>query len=120
MGFLSPQTSNTKPTRLYGFRPNTALAGTPIPIFYGTNRTSGNVIFASPLNAHAVVNQGGKGGKGASGGKDGNGGNNYYTADVVIALGSGQCQNIQSVWQEKTLIRMSSTSETITVPSSGP
>ena len=87
----------------------------PINIIYGTNRTTGNLIWYG--NFYSVQqSQGGGGGKGGSSGGGGKGGGSsqfLYYASLAIGLCEGQIFGINNVWVSKTLTNVASQGGTI-------
>ena len=77
--------------------------GVPVSIVYGTNRTSGNMIWYSDFN-QVLVSTGGSSGKGgvAGGGGKGGGSQSYnYYASFMIGVCEGQISGINQVWASK-------------------
>lgn len=98
MGGFSPSPfSNAFDSPQFGsLRYNTSQAGSPIPMIYGTQRLSVNLIefwgFSGP--SHPSGSKGGKGLGGAGGKKSG--GN--YTVNVAFALCTGPVGDTGSIW----------------------
>ncbi len=78
----------TQPTIAQGIRVQSSVYGKAIPIVYGTNRLSGNLLWYGSFTAIPVASPQGGGGKG--GGNASGGTQSYtYTAAVAIALCEG-------------------------------
>ncbi len=88
---------------LFGYRVQTSIYGTPIPIVYGRQRVTGNIIQIFAWNPKPL---GGKtAGKGAGGGKGGT--RQYdYTSGVLIGLCAGPIYGILNVWNDKDQYRL--------------
>lgn len=76
----------------------TSTAGVCIPILYGANRVTGNLIWYNNFRAHPVKQ--GKGGKG--GGGKGQQGSYTYSAAVILALAEGPISQIFLVWKDQS------------------
>ena len=80
--------------------------GTPITLVYGTNRTTGNMLWYDDFYYVTVNSGGGGGGKGGGGGggKGGSGSGTYnYYASFAIGVCEGPIQGIGQVWENKTI-----------------
>lgn len=107
MGFLRSKTNSTQTNRPVGYRPQTSLSGSPVPLLWGTNRVPGNVLWTGRLFA-TPVKQSGKGGK--SGGKGGQ--QQYdYTSSIIIGLCEGPVSHIRSGWVDQTVLTDMTSSE---------
>jgi hypothetical protein len=85
-------TQNTQNSRLLGYRVQTSISGTAIPIVFGTNRIPANVIWTGDWKAKKAE---GKAGKGKAGG------NYTYTTAGIEALCSGPINSIVAVWSNQ-------------------
>lgn len=112
MGFLSGGDGQSvqaqQPAIASGLRIQSSVAGTPIPIVYGTNRVAGNLMWMGDFTAtSAQASGGGKaGGKGGgSGGKSGSGApvQVTYSASVIFGLAEGPIAGVGQVWANRTL-----------------
>ncbi|GAC1495956.1 MAG: hypothetical protein NVS1B6_00610 [Steroidobacteraceae bacterium] len=119
--FGAPKTNASQNKKLLGYRVQSSIFGTVIPIIYGTARVSGNVIWSGDFKGTALPPGGGKGGsggKGASvGGKGAGVGNNTtysYTMAVALALCEGPIVRLLRIWQDKSILRLAKTSEKVT------
>ena len=77
--------------------------GVPVPLVYGTNRTTGNMIWYSDFT-QTLVSTGGQSGKGGISGGGGKGGGSQeynYSASFMIGLCEGQISNVGQVWASK-------------------
>lgn len=81
--------NNQTNSRLLGYRVSTSIAGKALPIVFGTNRLSGNVIWTGDWRANSAS---GKAGKGKYGGSY-----DYRTAGIT-ALCSGPIPGLAAVW----------------------
>ena len=78
-------------TKYTGIQLQTSARGLPLPVGWGLNRWSVNLIWYNDFKATPVDGKGGKGG--------GKGSNTYsYTAAVMLALGEGPIDGIGKVW----------------------
>lgn len=104
--------------RLIGMRVTTSLFGRPIPILYGTDRISANLI--DYIDFKAVSQQQQAGGKGllGGGGKGGTTVYDYYAA-VMMALCEGPGIGIVNVFNSQGPLTLQSSSETFVVPGGG-
>lgn len=84
------------PQRLSGVRLQSSVFGLPIQIIYGRHRVSGNIIWYGDFQSVPQTSSaGGKGGGSSQA-------TGYrYSASVAIALGEGQIEGIQSIWEGK-------------------
>jgi Putative phage tail protein len=99
--------ASDKQPALGGMNVQQSAYGTIIPIVYGTNRVTGNLLWYGNFVAtqQAQSQQGGKGGVGGGGGGKGGGGSGSYTYSASLAIGicEGPIQGIGTVWQSKTV-----------------
>jgi hypothetical protein len=94
----SSSTNGQQTTQAAGIRVQTSIYGRAVPIVYGTNRISGNLIWYGNFTAIPQSQKsGGKGGGGSS--------TSYtYTAAVEIALCEGPILNVGSVWASNNVL----------------
>jgi hypothetical protein len=85
-GGPTPFSNAFKPATLASSRYNTSQAGSPVPICYGTQRVSINLLEFWGQQGFGSTSKGGKG-LGSSGGKKGSSAN--YSADVAFGLCQG-------------------------------
>lgn len=102
LGFGASGANAGAPTKLAGYRVQTSILGSAIPIVGGTNRIAGNVIWLGNWQSHTVTSGGKGSSKGSGGGKGG--GQFTYSASYIIALSQGPCVQILSIWQDKAQI----------------
>lgn len=86
-----------------GLRVQQSSYGTPLPIVYGVNRISGNLLWYDDFKAvaHDSGAQAGKGG-GGGGGKGGGAKTYTYSASFIIGICEGPAVSILAVWENKT------------------
>ncbi|BBE50909.1 hypothetical protein OYT1_ch1352 [Ferriphaselus amnicola] len=95
----------TSETRLGAIRFQTSAFGYPIPILYGQNRISGNLIWYGNFTPIAHTTTQSAGGKGGGGGTSSN--TTYtYTTGLMIGLCEGQVAGIQRIWQGKNVMTL--------------
>lgn len=82
-----------------GIQVQTSVATVPVPIVYGQQRLSPNLIWYGNFQAHAGSGSG-KGGAAGGGGK-GAPSQTSYSADVIMGLCEGPIDNIAGVWVNK-------------------
>jgi len=102
---------------LGGIRLQTSVWGQPVPIVFGRNRLSGNLLWYGDFIAKSVTNSK-KGGSSSGSGKKGSGQYDYGAA-VAIALCRGPIANLGSIWSTQGLLPINDTEESYTVPSGG-
>lgn len=81
----------------------------PVPIIYGTNRTSGNLIWYSNFQ-QVLTSTGGTSGKGGVGGGGGKGGGSQqyqYYASLAIGICEGPITGIGKIWVTKNISTLS-------------
>lgn len=99
---------------LGGIRIQTSILGTPIPIVYGRNRITGNLLDYFNFTATPQQHKGGKGGLFGSGAKGGQ--QEYdYGASVIIGLCQGPISGIGGVWDSQGTLPVNDTTETYTI-----
>jgi hypothetical protein len=83
----------------------TSQYGAGCPQIFGTQRTAGNVIWASERQWISLTG-GGKGGKGGGGGgsKGGSPGQGYYLVNIAIAICEGPITGVKRIWTGGDLI----------------
>jgi hypothetical protein len=91
MGGLTNASSSST---VQSFRYQTSEQGSVIPICYGWNRVSPNLIEAFNLNPGGA----GKGGKGGSSGGKGKSDNTQYSVDVAFGICQGPIAGVNQVW----------------------
>lgn len=106
-GGVSRQTSANKPAKM--LRVQSSIEGKALPIGWGQNRLSGNLIWYGDFThtgggSSGKGSAGGKGG-GGGGGKGGKGGGSQvkYSAAVVIAMAEGPVGSFDRVWNNQTI-----------------
>src|SRR5579863_6168150 len=112
--------SNSQANRtILGYRVQTSIFGTGIPIVYGTNRVPGSVIWTGDWKPHPGGSGGKSGGKGSSGGKSGGSGNQgtTYTSACIVLLCQGPITAILNVWLDKDKLTLARGSDVFTIPS---
>ena len=102
MGFLGGKKKNVKPDYT-GLQLQTAVSTLPIPLLWGRQKMSGNLIWYNGFTAY----QGKKGKGGKSHALSGIGGGNTaetdYRADIILALCEGPIENVGFTWQNQSL-----------------
>jgi len=91
------------PTAVSALTVQTSTQGAVIPVVYGTQRVSGNLIWYDDFAAHAHSSGGGGGGgKGGGGGGGGGGSTSYtYSASFAFGIAAGKIVEIGNIWWEK-------------------
>jgi hypothetical protein len=98
------QPNSTQETRIASMRFQTSAYGYPIPIVYGQNRITGNVIWYGDFVTIPHVSQPAGGGKGGGGSAPAN--TTYtYTAGLALALCEGTTGGVQTVWKDKEKVK---------------
>ena len=82
----------------------TSTEGAPIQDIFGTARTAGQIIWATPFKKHTGSSGQGKGG----GGGERPAPESYYTVSLAIGLGRGEMGTIQNIWADGQILDMSS------------
>lgn len=83
-----------------GLHVQTSAYGNPLPIVYGTNRTSGNMIWYGDFTQIPVSSSSG----GGKGGRSNNAVTSYeYSTSFLMAISEGQIQGIGKVWIDNKL-----------------
>lgn len=113
--------TNTAATHIFlGYQIQSSIFGLPIPIVYGQQRMSGNVIWTGNWQATPYSGSGGKGSKGGKAGKSGAGGQIYtYSSALMIGLCAGPIRGIGYVWVNKVRLAVSAVNEEQFVPAAG-
>ncbi len=75
----------------------TSTSTLPIPIIWGSNKVSPNVIWYSNFRTQTSGGGGGKGGMFGGGAST-----NSYTADLIMALGEGPIDGIGYIWRDQS------------------
>lgn len=106
--------STTPPPAVGAMRIQQSSYGVTIPLVYGTNRISGNIIWYDDFKSYAHEQQQGGAGKGGvaggGGGKGGGqGGNTTYTYSTSFMLGlcEGPISGVRNVYETKTVSNLS-------------
>ena len=93
----------TAPTVASGVTIQSSCYGGVVPVLYGRNRLSGNLIDYDDFQAIQQKSSGaGKGGGGGGGGKGGSSSTDYK-ASFIFALGEGPMVDVQNVFASKTV-----------------
>jgi len=106
----SKRTTSTTAPMIASWRPQTAVEGLVIPLVYGRNRVSGNIIWAGNLIAipHTTYTQSGGGGGGKGGGGGGGSTSSSTTYSYIMAVIWGLCegviQKIGAAWFDKNKV----------------
>ncbi|TDR82215.1 phage tail protein [Paludibacterium purpuratum] len=100
-GAKTPQSQT--PSAVSDLSVQTSSFGKVVPLMWGTNRVTGNLIWYGNFQSHAHQSSGQSGGKGGGGG--GGGGTTSYTYSTSWAMGltEGQIQNIGNVYASKAV-----------------
>jgi Putative phage tail protein len=105
---------NQPVTRYNGLRTAESILGTTIPILVGQQRLSWKLLWYGGFTASQAKQQGG-GGSGL-----GKSGVQYvYSASVIGSVCMGVCSNFLGVWDSQGRYAMDTTTEGVTLPSSG-
>ena len=119
MSLFSPKSTNaTQSNKLLGYKVQTSIYGSVVPIVLGTNKVGPNVIWTGDWVAAPVQAAGGKGsGKASSGGKGGGGTNQQYTYSTAIqmALCIGPIVGIGRAWKDKVELVVATSVEATTI-----
>ena len=102
MGFLLGKKQNQKPAYT-GLQLNTSVGTLPIPLLWGRQKMTGNLIWYNGFIAYQKDASGGKGGGkrhalGGGGQKE-----TDYRADIILALCEGPVYNIGFTWKDQGL-----------------
>lgn len=99
--FGGGKSTSTTEDRLVGISLQTSAYGGAVPIAYGTDRLTGNMIWYNDFTAipHTTTQQVGKGGGGSTVSNT----TYTYTASTMLALGEGVITAINRVWRDKDL-----------------
>ncbi len=89
-------------TEYYGLQIQGTSAAVPVPIIYGRNTITPNVVWYENFQAHAQGNGGKGGGKGGAGGKGGST-SWSYTADIIMGICEGPISGVGRVWQSSPI-----------------
>lgn len=115
MSLLSGTNSSAN-KKLMGYFPQSSIYGACIPVIYGTMRTTGNIINVFGWTS-TPAGSGGKGGGKGSSGKSG--GSFNYATGFIEGVCMGPVEGILTIWLDRTIYKVLSTNERITVPGSG-
>jgi hypothetical protein len=87
-----------QPAPIGALRVQTSSFGTAIPLCYGRQRVTGNLIWYGDFNSQQTTSGGGKGGTGSAV-------TGYtYSAAIMICLGEGVYGGIGNIWVQKNLV----------------
>jgi hypothetical protein len=102
MGFLGGKKKNIKPD-FTGLQLQTAVSTLPIPLLWGRQKMTGNLIWYNGFTAYKGNK--GKGGKShaLSGLGGGNNAETDYRADIILALCEGPILDVGYTWQNQSL-----------------
>ena len=102
MGFLGGKKKNVKPD-FTGLQLQTAVSTLPIPLLWGRQKMTGNLIWYNGFTAYKGNK--GKGGKShaLSGLGGGDNSETDYRADIILALCEGPILDVGFVWQNQSL-----------------
>lgn len=97
--------------------------GTPIPLVYGANRVTGNLIWYDDFYSVQVSTGGGGGGKGGGGGGGGKGGGgsyeyNYYTS-FALGICEGPISGTGFIWESKAQTEVNALGGTVFTGTTG-
>lgn len=119
-------TISTSETRIEALSLQSSAYGVTVPLVYGVNRISGNMLWYGDFKAIAHTSSSGSGGKGGGGGVTQVSTTYTYTASVMMALTEGQAIGVSKVWRGKKLYQggvtpsqILSVIETFVVPAGG-
>ena len=101
---FSPSERAPKETSTGDIHVQTSTEGAPIQDIFGTARTAGQIIWATPFQKHTGSSGQGKGG----GGGDRPAPASYYTVSLAVGLGRGEMGAIQNIWADGQILDMSS------------
>ena len=102
MGFLFGKKQNQKPAYT-GLQLNTAVGTLPIPILWGRQKMTGNLIWYNGFTAYQKDAGGGKGGGKSHAFGGGGQKETDYRADIILALCEGPVYNIGFTWKDQGL-----------------
>lgn len=92
---------HTEEERLAGLRIQQSAYGLPIPLAYGTNRQSGNLIWYGNFRSIAHTTTQDSGGKGGGGGGSVSHTSYTYTASFIVGLCEGEISGVLRSWNSK-------------------
>ena len=101
---FSPSERAPKETPTGDIHVQTSTEGAPIQDVFGTVRTAGQVIWATPFQKHTDSSGQGKGGGGGGSPAP----ESYYTVSLAIGLGRGEMGAIQHIWADGQILDTSS------------
>ena len=102
MGFLFGKKQNQKPAYT-GLQLNTAVATLPIPLLWGRQKMSGNLIWYNGFTAYQKDATGGKGGGKSHLLGGGSAKETDYRADIILALCEGPVAAVGFTWKDQGL-----------------
>ena len=100
MGFLLGKKQNQKPAYT-GLQLNTAVATLPIPLLWGRQKMSGNLIWYNGFTAYQKDASGGKGGGKSHAFGGGGAKETDYRADIILALCEGPISGTGFTWKDQ-------------------
>lgn len=101
MSFLMGSGSKSQqPVRYTGVSVQTSSQGLPIPVLYGRNRTSGNLIWYNDFKSYAQHQGAGKGGGEIT--------SYTYSVAMIMAIGEGPLVNILGVYYNQSEVSLAS------------
>lgn len=100
-------TISTSETRLEALAIQSSAYGVTVPVVYGSNRISGNMIWYGDFKANPHTSSTTSGGKG--GGVTQENTTYSYSASVIMALCEGTVAGVPQIWKDKALIADGST-----------
>lgn len=104
-------------TRFAGMQLQQALAGTVVPVLFGTRRMVLDLIWYGDFNSKKAKQQGGKGGGSGGGlGKGGGGASYVYSASILGLLSEGVVNGIDSVWDQDGMYVVEAVTENFNIP----
>jgi hypothetical protein len=118
--FGSHATNSQLNNKLVGYRVQTSLYGTVVPILYGQTRLAGNTIWVNDWQAIPISSGGKKGGSGGKGKGGGGSSQQYdYKTAIIIGLCEGQILGVRNVWYNRTRLALGTSTEPYTIPGGG-
>jgi hypothetical protein len=98
MGFLRGGTNASNPPTYTGMNIQTSSEGMIVPVIYGSNLISPNLVWGDNFQKYSGGKKGGGGGKGG-----GKGGNFTYSAGVILAVCEGPV-TFGNIWVDNTTV----------------
>jgi len=97
-------TISTSETRIEALNIQSSAYGVTVPLVYGSNRLSGNMIWYGDFKATAHTSTTSSGGKGGGGGVTQQSTTYTYSASVIMGICEGTIKAIPRIWKDKQLI----------------